>query len=92
MHVIRSDEWSNAHLAVNDCLSRLLNTLRDLGYNPSLHISYDQDEQHIVVDPELRRRHPEVEAAYQEYVSYCRLRDAALRQIQELPKVDLGFQ
>lgn len=86
-----SEEWSKAHLAVNDLLSRLLNELRDLGYNPSYHVSYDRSMQHLMIDADLLAKHPSLKQLYADYVSACDARDAAVEKIQQSPKVDLGF-
>ncbi|SFU36711.1 hypothetical protein [Alicyclobacillus macrosporangiidus] len=86
-----SEEWSRAHHRVNELLSLLLNTLRDLGYNPSYHISYDHDEHHVRLDDQLLRQHPQLMAVYRDYVAACRERSVAVQRIQELPKMDLGF-
>ncbi|MCL6548233.1 MAG: hypothetical protein K6T30_04910 [Alicyclobacillus sp.] len=92
MTILRSEAWSNAHLMVNELLSKLLNTLRDLGYNPSLHIRYDHDEHRLLVDGDILARHPELQALYHRYCEACDRRDEALRQIQAMPKIDLGFE
>ncbi|MBX5435672.1 MAG: hypothetical protein IRZ33_00475 [Alicyclobacillaceae bacterium] len=92
MTILRSEEWSNAHLLVNDLLSKLLNALRDLGYNPSLHIRYAHDEHRLLVDDEVLHAHPELRHLYEQYRRACDQRDEALRKIQSLPKIDLGFE
>ena len=91
MTIHRSEDWSKAHMAVNDFLSELLNALRDHNYNPSLHISYDREEHHLVVDPVVLNKHGDIKELYHQYLDACRLRDVALEQIQNLPKLDLGF-
>jgi uncharacterized protein (UPF0297 family) len=87
----RSENWSFAHTAVNDALTELLNVLRDNGYNPSLHISYDRHEHRLMVDPVVLNKHPDVKSIYLRYIDACKLRDEAVEAIQELPKLDLGF-
>jgi len=91
MTTYRSDQWSNAHLNVNDILTNLLNALRDLGYNPSLHISYDKAEHHLLLDTEILDKHANIATLYDNYLSACNQRDAAVDEIQKLPKLDLGF-
>lgn len=86
-----SEEWSKAHLAVNDLLSQLLNELRDLGYNPGYHVSYDRSMQHLMIDSDLLAKHESLRQLYSEYVTACDTRDAAVEKIQQSPKVDLGF-
>jgi hypothetical protein len=86
-----SEEWSHTHFAVNDLLAELLNELRNLGYNPSYHISYNQSEHHIVVDPEALNQHPKLSDLFQAYVEACTKRDDAVEKIQSMPKIDLGF-
>jgi hypothetical protein len=86
-----SEQWSKAHLAVNDILNQLLNQLRDLGYNPSYHISYDRKEQHLIIDSVLLEKHGALKQLFDEYVQACIARDTAVEKIQEAPKVDLGF-
>lgn len=86
-----SQEWSKSQFAVNDLLSALLNEIRDQGYNPSHHISYDHKESHIVVDKELLTKHASIQECFTKYVEACSQRDAALESIQGLDKVDLGF-
>ncbi|QRF24743.1 hypothetical protein FY534_10410 [Alicyclobacillus sp. TC] len=87
-----SEEWTKAHIQVNDNLNRLLGALRDYGYNPNLHISYDREEHHLQVDPAILNKHPDIKMLFLDYLSACRERDAALDKIQQLPKMDLGFQ
>ncbi|MCL6452236.1 MAG: hypothetical protein K6T78_01270 [Alicyclobacillus sp.] len=87
-----SEEWSQAHLAVNDLLSALLNELRDLGYNPSFHVAYDRQEQHLTVDDALLHKHESLRRTFRRYVEACKARDEAVLKIQSLPKVDLGFE
>ncbi|WP_067619522.1 hypothetical protein [Alicyclobacillus acidiphilus] len=91
MSTHRSEAWSDAHFQVNEALGNLLNQLRDHGYNPSLHISYDKEEHHLVVDPIILHKHESVKQVYLTYLDACRARDSAVEQIQELPKLDLGF-
>lgn len=91
MTTYRSEDWSNAHTAVNDALTELLNALRDHGYNPSLHISYDRAEHHLLVDPIVLNKHSNIKQLFLRYLDACALRDAAVQRIQELPKLDLGF-
>jgi hypothetical protein len=86
-----SEEWTKSHFVVNDLLSELLNQIRNLGYNPSYHISYDHTECHLLVDEELLKKHPELAETYQRYLEACARRDEAVRSIQKLPKIDLGF-
>ena len=86
-----SEEWSDAQISVNHALSSLLNTLRDLGYNPNLHVSYDKSEHVLVVDGELLENHPEAQEAYKTYLATCQQRDEAVERIQAMPKTDLGF-
>ncbi|QSO49091.1 hypothetical protein [Alicyclobacillus mengziensis] len=86
-----SEQWSKSHLVVNELLSQLLNQLRDLGYNPSYHISYDRKEQHLTIDSLLLDKHDSLKQLFDEYVEACNARDAAVEKIQEAPKVDLGF-
>jgi hypothetical protein len=91
MTVIRSEEWSNAHLEVNELLSQLLNAMRDCGYNPSQHISYDHEHYHVIVDQDVLDHHPRINQLYGRYLAACKKRDEAMQQIQSLPKVDLGL-
>lgn len=86
-----SEEWSKAHLTVNDVLNQLLNVLRDLGYNPSYHVSYNHTDQHLTIDETLLTKHPSLQALYKQYVQACQSRDDAVEKIQTSPKVDLGF-
>lgn len=86
-----SEEWSKAHLSANDLLSQLLNQLRDLGYNPGYHISYDKSEQHLVIEDAVLAKHREIQPLYDSYIHACKLRDEAVEKIQQAPKVDLGF-
>lgn len=86
-----SEEWSDAQISVNQALASLLNTLRDLGYNPNLHVTYDKAEHLLVVDEEILTNHNEANDAYQSYLAMCNKRDEAVRMIQDLPKTDLGF-
>ncbi|GLG00039.1 hypothetical protein C7445_10473 [Alicyclobacillus sacchari] len=91
METYRSDSWSNAHFRVKDALAALLNEMRDCGYNPSLHISYDANEHHLLVDPVILHKHPSIKRVYLEYLDACHARDTAVEDIQSLPKLDLGF-
>lgn len=91
MDTYRSDAWSNAHFTVNEVLGELLNSLRDNGYNPSLHISYDREEHHLKVDPVVLNKHQDVKRIYLQYLEACNTRDDAVENIQSLPKLDLGF-
>lgn len=91
MDTHRSENWSSAHFDVNDVLGQLLNTLRDHGYNPSHHISYDPQEHHLKVDPVVLNKHDDVKDIYLRYLDACTARDTAVEQIQALPKLDLGF-
>lgn len=86
-----SEEWSKTHFVVNDLLSEMLNELRNLGYNPSYHVSYDQSEHHIVIDPNTLSRHPKLTDLYDAYVQACNKRDEAVEKIRSIPKIDLGF-
>jgi hypothetical protein len=91
METYRSEDWSSAHFLVNDALTELLNELRDHGYNPSLHISYDREEHRLKVDPVILNKHDDVKYIYLKYLDACNARDAAVEEIQALPKLDLGF-
>lgn len=91
MSTHRSDHWSQAHLIVNDKLTEMLNALRDLGYNPSLHISYDKDEHRLQVDEAILNQHLQIRNLYIEYTEACVERDIAVAEIKQLPKLDLGF-
>lgn len=86
-----SEEWSKAHLTVNDLLSQLLNELRDLGYNPSYHVSYDNTEGHLTIDADLLAKHASLKSLFDKYVEACTSRDEAVEKIQQEPKIDLGF-
>lgn len=86
-----SEEWSDAQVAVNEALAFLLNTLRDLGYNPNLHVTYDKAEHLLLVDDKVLANHPEAKAAYATYVATCERRDDAVEKIQDMPKTNLGF-
>lgn len=86
-----SEQWSKAHLAATDLLNELLHVVRDHGYNPSHHISYDGHEHHILMDDELVKNHKAIADAYEKYKEACAKREDELEQVQELPKVDLGF-
>jgi hypothetical protein len=89
MSVMRSEQWTDAHLAANEVLAQLLNQLRDLGYNPSQHISYDRETNHVVVESELLNQHPELKPVYDAYVAACERRYQALQAIQAMPKQKL---
>lgn len=91
MDTYRSDDWTRAHFMVNEHLGTLLNTLRDHGYNPSLHITYDKQEHHLTLDPVILNKHDDVKKIYLEYLTACNQRDEAVEDIQSLPKLDLGF-
>ncbi len=84
-----SEEWSNAHITVNALLSEMLNTLRDHGYNPGYHVSYDRMEQHLVIDEKTLQQHPQLIEQYNAYLSACQRRDKALKQIQQSPGLRL---
>jgi hypothetical protein len=86
-----NENWSDAHLAVTNLMTALLNILRDLGYNPSHHISYNQMDQHLVLDESVVKRHAEVESAYEKYLKACEERQLELERVQQLPKLDIGF-
>lgn len=86
-----SEAWTNAHFTVNDLVSELLNELRNLGYNPGFHISYDHEEHHIVIDSELMKKHPSLAEKFEHYLDACAKRDQTIEDIQNLPKLDLGF-
>ncbi|MDQ0190596.1 hypothetical protein JI721_02850 [Alicyclobacillus cycloheptanicus] len=91
MTIIRTDEWTDAHFAVNERLTQLLNQLRDAGYNPSFHISYDHMEHHLIVDHDILEKHPNIAETYDQYLAACATRDQAVENIQAQPKLDLGF-
>ncbi|MCL6446218.1 MAG: hypothetical protein K6T83_22695 [Alicyclobacillus sp.] len=91
MDIIRSEDWSNAHFAVNEALAELLNKLRDHGYNPSLHIHYDHGGHRLSVDENILAKHADIRETYETYVAACDRRDAAVDRIRSLPKVDLKF-
>jgi hypothetical protein len=91
MSTHQSTDWSNAHANVNDALAELLNALRDHQYNPSLHITYDRHEHHLLLDPVVLNKHVDVKTIYLKYLDACKLRDVAVDRIQELPKLDIGF-
>jgi retron-type reverse transcriptase len=86
-----SEEWTQSHFLVNDLLSELLNEIRNLGYNPSHHVSYDNVEHHLLVDETLLEQHSKLRNIFQKYLDACARRDQAVRNIQALPKLDLGF-
>ena len=86
-----SAKWSDAQLAVNEALSALLNTLRDLGLNPNHHVSYDSNEHLLVVDEDVLTKYPAATVAYESYATACQRRDEAVEEIQAMPKRDLGF-
>lgn len=86
-----SEEWSRAHLVVHDLLSQILNQLRDLGYNPGYHITYNRTEQHLMLADDILRKHPELKVLYNSYLKAVEERDEALERVQQAPKVDLGF-
>lgn len=91
MSTHQSADWSNAHTHVNDVLTELLNALRDHSYNPSLHITYDRHEHHLLLDPVLLNKHSDVKQIYLRYLDACKVRDVEVERIQELPKLDIGF-
>lgn len=91
METHQSEAWSSAHLKVNDLLSLVLNALRDCGYNPSNHITYDKGEHHLVLDPVVLNKHDDIKSLYLDYLDACNERDAAIDVIQALPKLDIGF-
>lgn len=91
MTIIRTEEWSDAHFAVNELLSKLLNELRDAGYNPSFHISYDREEHHLLLDKDVLAKHPSIAETYDAYLTACDHRDQAVENIQLQPKLDIGF-
>jgi hypothetical protein len=86
-----SEEWSKSHMMVTDLLGNLLNEIRDLGYNPSYHVSYDKQEHHLLIDSELLNKHSHLQSSYEAYIAACRQRDEAVQKIQQAPKLDLGF-
>lgn len=86
-----NENWSDAHLSVTAHMTALLNVIRDLGYNPSHHISYDRSNQHLLLEEELVQKHDEIKAAYDAYLKACDDRQAELERVQELPKLDIGF-
>ncbi|OFW81144.1 MAG: hypothetical protein A2201_08060 [Alicyclobacillus sp. RIFOXYA1_FULL_53_8] len=86
-----STQWSDAQLNVNAALASLLNTLRDLGYNPNLHITYDKSEHLLLVHESILAAHQAARDAYGVYVDACERRDEAVAKIQEMPKTQLGF-
>lgn len=92
MTTYESQDWTQAHTAVNEFLSQLLNTIRDAGYNPSHHIAYDRQEHHLELDPVLINKHAEIKRLYHLYLDACLHRDLAVERIQKLPKMDLGFE
>jgi hypothetical protein len=89
--ILKSEEWSQAHEEVSEALSTLLNRIRDLGYNPSLHIHYENDQHRLTLDDSLLKKHPELQPVFDHYLTACDKRDSALAKIQELPKLDIGF-
>lgn len=91
MEAYRSEDWTRAHFLVNDFLGNLLNSVRDHGYNPSHHISYDNQEHHLTLDPVILNKHDDIKNIYLQYLSACNQRDEAVEGIQTLPKLDLGF-
>lgn len=91
MTTLHSNAWTDAHFAVHDLLNSLLNLLRDKGYNPSYHISYDSAEQHLLLQDDILSKHPEIAATYEKYLAACAARDEALAQIEAQPKLDIGF-
>ncbi|GMA49552.1 hypothetical protein GCM10025857_09090 [Alicyclobacillus contaminans] len=86
-----SEEWTKSHFQVNELLSQLLNEIRNLGYNPSHHVSYDNMEHHLLIDQDLLDKYPSLQDIFNKYLSACARRDEAVRNIQSLPKIDLGF-
>ena len=92
MAIHRSEDWSNAQVAANDYLAELLNALRDLNYDPNSHISYDRKQHHIVVDSAILKKHEEVEELFEQYVDACTIRENAMTRIQNLEKLDIGFE
>ncbi len=92
MTIHRSEDWSNAQVAANDYLSELLNALRDYDCNPNLHISYDREQHHIIVDSSVLEQHEDVLDLYNQYVDACSIRDNAMKRIQNLDKLDIGFE
>jgi retron-type reverse transcriptase len=86
-----SEEWTKSHFLVNDLLSELLNEIRNLGYNPSQHVSYDNVEHHLLVDEALLEQHAQLRNIFEKYLEACARRAQAVRNIQALPKLDLGF-
>lgn len=91
MSNLSSEQWSNAHIAANDLLTELLSQMRDLGYNPSLHISYDRMNHHVVLDEELVSKHETLAQIFNKYLEACNMRTEALTDIQAAPKLDIGF-
>ncbi len=86
-----NENWTDAHLNVTNHMTALLNVIRDLGYNPSHHISYDRTNQHLVLEDELVQKHREIASAYEAYLKACDDRQAELERVQKLPKLDIGF-
>ncbi len=91
MTILKSEDWSQAHMDVTEALSSLTNRVRDHGYNPSLHVHYDGEQHRLVLDEELLNKHEDVRTDYERYLKACDMRDAALVRIQEMPKLDIGF-
>ncbi|RIV28776.1 hypothetical protein D2Q93_01930 [Alicyclobacillaceae bacterium I2511] len=86
-----SEEWGNAHITVNTLLSEVLNTLRDHGYNPGYHVSYDRMEQHLVIEDKILQQVPRLSEQYSAYLSACQRRDKALTEIQQVPKLRVNL-
>ena len=92
MAIHRSEDWSNAQVAANDYLSELLNTLREHNYDPSLHLSYHREEHHVIIDSAILAKHEDIQELFEQYVDACTIRDHAVARIQNLDKVDIGFE
>ncbi len=92
MAIHRSEDWSNAHVAANDFLAELLTTLRSHNYDPSSLISYDRKNNHVVLDSSVLKKHDDVEDLYSQYLDACSIRDNAVGRIQNLEKLDIGFE
>ena len=86
-----TEQWSAAHLAVTDLMTELLSLLRDKGYNPSNHISYDRTEHHLMLEAQIPAQHSDVKSVYDAYLEACRKRDDELDQVKDMPKTNLGF-
>ncbi|QQE80291.1 hypothetical protein [Alicyclobacillus sp. SO9] len=87
----QTEQWSVSHLAVTDLMTQLLGLLRDKGYNPSNHISYDRRNHHLLLDQQVTAGNPDIRSMYNAYLEACRKRDEELEQVKQMPKTDLGF-